>query len=434
MPGSGALPGGASGQSMQRIPERTDVIVLGAGIVGTAVALHLRARGRSVLLADRRAPGEETSHGNAGVVEGSALLPVGFPYDARLLLDVALKRATVANYHFAALPALLPWLRSYARASTPARLAASARLLRPLLAVAVAEHRALAARAGAGSLYRDSGWITLYRRTASVREAEAELALAREFGLAFDWLTPSRLGELEPHLRPVWLAGIHWAGSDSVSDPGTLVKALAARFEAEGGRVVRADAATLAREGDAWHIETGAGRSAAPEVVLALGPWSRELLERLGLSVPLAVKRGYHLHYRAAGAARLSRPICDKDAGFCLAPMQRGLRLTSGVEFARRDAPATPVQLERLEPIVRDCFPLGERVDAAPWLGARPCLPDSLPVIGPVPRRRGLWLAFGHQHWGFTLGPATGRLVAEMMCGETPFCDPAPFALARFAS
>jgi D-amino-acid dehydrogenase len=166
--------------------------------------------------------------------------------------------------------------------------------------------------------------------------------------------------------------------------------------------------------------------------VIALGPWTQDVLELLGVKLPLAVKRGYHRHYRAAGNAALSRPVLDAENGYVLAPMEQGIRVTTGVEFAARDATPTPVQFDRLLPAAHALFPLGEGVEAQPWLGARPCFPDSRPVISRAPRQRGLWLAIGHAHWGLTLGPATGRLIAEMMTGATPFCDPAPYGADRF--
>ena len=113
--------------------------------------------------------------------------------------------------------------------------------------------------------------------------------------------------------------------------------------------------------------------------------------------------------------------------GYCMAPMEQGIRLTTGAEFAARDAAPTPVQFDRLMPEARELFPLGERVEDEAWLGSRPCFPDSRPVIGRAPGQPGLWLAIGHAHWGLTLGPVTGRLIAEMMTGATPFCDPAPY-------
>ena len=138
------------------------------------------------------------------------------------------------------------------------------------------------------------------------------------------------------------------------------------------------------------------------------------------------------MHYRAAGKAVLNHPVLDTERGYCLAPMLRGIRLTTGAEFARRDAIRTPVQLGRAEPIARDLFPLAERLEPEPWMGARPCTPDMLPIIGPAPRHANLWFAFGHAHHGLTLGPVTGRLIGEMMAGETPFTDPAPYRADRF--
>ncbi|HEU0259180.1 MAG TPA: FAD-binding oxidoreductase, partial [Burkholderiales bacterium] len=145
-----------------------------------------------------------------------------------------------------------------------------------------------------------------------------------------------------------------------------------------------------------------------------------------------AVKRGYHMHYRTAGRAVLNHPMLDTERGYFLAPMRRGIRLTTGAEFALRDGMKTPVQLNRAEPIARELFPLAERLDPDPWMGSRPCTPDMMPVIGRAPRHEKLWFAFGHAHHGFTLGPVTGRLVAELVCGEPPFVDPRPYRAERF--
>jgi D-amino-acid dehydrogenase len=166
--------------------------------------------------------------------------------------------------------------------------------------------------------------------------------------------------------------------------------------------------------------------------VIALGPWADVATRALGYDLPLAVKRGYHMHYRAAGEAKLNHPMLDTERGYMLAPMRRGIRLTTGAEFALRDAIRTPVQLGRAEPIARDLFPLAERLDTEAWMGARPCTPDMLPVIGPAPRHKNLFFAFGHAHHGLTLGAVTGRLIAELVTGETPFVDPAPFSASRF--
>jgi D-lysine oxidase len=166
--------------------------------------------------------------------------------------------------------------------------------------------------------------------------------------------------------------------------------------------------------------------------VIALGPWAPDILGPLGIKLSLAVKRGYHRHFRPQGNATLDRPVLDAENGYCFAPMEQGIRITTGVEFAPRDAAPTPVQFDRVLPAARELFALGEPVEPQPWMGARPCFADSRPVISRAPRLPGLWLDYGHGHWGLTLGPATGRLLAEMMTGATPFCDPAPYAADRF--
>jgi len=157
--------------------------------------------------------------------------------------------------------------------------------------------------------------------------------------------------------------------------------------------------------------------------VIALGPCSAEIAQRFGCTVPLAVKRGYHRHYRARGNAVLSRQVCDEDVGYVLCPMEQGTRLTTGAEFAERDAPPTPVQVSRAEKAAVAMFDLGEPVEAEPWMGRRPVTPDSRPVIGEAPRQKGLWFAFGHGHWGFTLGPATGKALASVLVGKQPMVD-----------
>jgi D-amino-acid dehydrogenase len=409
-----------------------DTIVLGAGIVGTSVGVHLAKRGVAVALVDRGGPGEGTSYGNTGIIEGNTIFPAAFPSDWSALFRVALKRAPEANYHWSFLPTVAPWLLAFRAASQPARLVETAQLMRPLFARAVAEHEALSAEAGADKYLRHTGWLKLYRTDKSFNAQARELELAARFGIANLPLDGEAARALEPSLKPKFRHAVHWTGAVSVSNPLALTRAYAARFAALGGLPFSGDARTLHRGNNGWRIDTAAGPLDAGEVVIALGPWTPDVLAPLGIKLPLAVKRGYHRHFRPHGNAGLSRPILDAENGYCLAPMEQGIRLTTGAEFAARDAPPTPVQFDRVLPRARELFDLGEPVEPQPWLGSRPCFADSRPVISRAPGQRGLWLAYGHGHWGLSLGPATGRLIAEMMTGATPFCDPAPFAAERF--
>jgi D-lysine oxidase len=411
---------------------RTDALVLGAGIVGTSIALHLAKRGLAVALVDRRGPGEETSYGNAGIIEGSTLLPHPFPRDLSTLLRIALKRATEADYHLSFLPRVAPWLMAYRSQSALSRRMAFAEAMRPLFARALPEHEALIAEAGAGRYLRKTGWLKVYRSDTSFADTAPERELAGKLGLPHQVLDPDGVRALEPSLAPVFRHGIFWSEAGSISNPLAVTRAYAARFAALSGLVLKGDARSLHRNGAQWRVETPEGPVDAPAAVLALGPWAPDVLSTFGLRLPFAVKRGYHRHFRPRGNVGLTRPVVDADIGYCVAPMEQGLRLTTGAEFAARDAPPTPVQLDRLLPAARALFPLGDAVEEAPWLGSRPCFADSRPVIGAAPGQPGLWLAFGHAHWGLTLGPATGRLVAELVSGAAPFCDPRPYRADRF--
>ena len=291
---------------------------------------------------------------------------------------------------------------------------------------------ALSGEAGAERYFRRTGWLKLYRTDRGFAAQRRELQLAKDFGIANVALDSDGARALEPSLAPVFRHAVHWTGAVSISNPLAVTRAYAARFAALGGLSFSGDARSLRRVDLHWRVDTAAGPVDAGDVVVALGPWAPDLLGLLGIRLPLAVKRGYHRHFKPEGNAALSRPVLDAENGYCMTPMEQGIRITTGAEFAPRDAPPTPVQFDLVLPQARGLFALGEPVEAQPWMGARPCFADSLPVIGPAPDRRGLWLAYGHGHWGLTLGPATGRLIAEMVTGATPFCDPAPYGAERF--
>jgi len=407
-------------------------MVLGAGIVGTSVALHLAKRGLSVALVDRAGIGEQTSYGNAGIIEGNTIFPPAFPSHFDALLRIALKRASEANYHLSFLPHVLPWLWAFRAASRPDRLAETARLIRPLFSHAVAEHETLMAESGATHYLRKTGWLKVYRKESSFAALAREFDLAAKFGLPLNALDTAGAQVLEPSLNSVFARAVFWPEAASVSNPLGVTRAYAARFAALGGVLVAGDARSLHRTGNRWRVDTAEGALDAQECVVALGPWAADVLDTLGVRLPLAVKRGYHRHFRPQGNANLSRPVLDADVGYLITPMEQGLRMTTGAEFAPRDSAPTPEQFLRIMPRARELFPLGEQADGRTWLGSRPCFPDSRPMIDRAPGHAGLWLAIGHAHWGLTLGPATGRMIAQLMAGELPFCDPAPYRAARF--
>ncbi len=408
------------------------VVVLGAGMLGVCTALHLQARGVQVALIDRRGPGEETSHGNAGVIQQEAVSPYAFPFDAATLLATALRRGVDIHWQAAAMPRLLPYLLRYAWHSLPRHHAAITLAYSRLVAHATAEHQPLIEAAGAQHLVTRRGFRFGYRTLQALDKALANAhRVHATHGVPFEVADAAALSQAEPALRPGTLAGaLHFTSSWSVSDPGGLVALYAKLFEQRGGTVLQGDALTLEAHASGWRVRTHGGWVGAPQAVVALGPWSGNLMQRLGCALPLFVKRGYHQHHAAPQG--LALPLLDAERGYVLAPMRKGLRLTTGAELARLDSPTNPVQLGRAQACARELLDLGPEVDSEPWLGNRPCMVDMLPVMGPVARHPGLWFNFGHGHQGFTLGPVSGRLLAEQLTGRPTVVDPAPYRPARF--
>lgn len=413
----------------------SDVVVIGAGFVGVSVALHLALRGQAVTLVDRGLPGHGTSFGNAGIIQREAVAPYAFPRHPGKLLSALLRRGADISYHAGALARTAPALARYWWNSAPSRYRRTALAYATLIEHSVSEHARLVDLAGADELIRKDGWYDAYRTEAAFAADRAMAAAhAREHGVGYRLLDADDVQRIEPHLTERMVGAIHWSDPWTVYDPAALVCAYAASFEKLGGRILHADAGTPRRAGAAWRVPlAGAAPIDAAEVVLATGPWSGDLVRSMGYRMPLFVKRGYHMHYGSDPDRPLNTWFADLETGYLLAPMRHGIRLTTGAELAMIDADPTPVQLGRAEAVARRMFPLGERLDPAPWMGARPCTADMLPVIGPAPEHPGLWFAFGHGHQGLTLGPVTGRLIAEMMTGEAPLVDPMPFSAARFA-
>lgn len=410
---------------------RQDILVLGAGMVGTCTALELQLRGHRVTLLDRRAPGQETSYGNAGIIQREAVEPYAMPRDWRALLRVALRRGLDVNYHLRGLLQAWPQLLGYWRASAPVEHRRIGRQYAALIAHSTQEHERLMDLAGARDLVRRSGLRMIYRSGRALEEALLHSQrLAQDHDIAHTPLDASALAAAEPAFRLPLAGAIHWPDSWSVSDPGALVERYARLFEQRGGRMVHGDASSLRHTGSRWQADSFDGPVDASQAVLALGPWMGPFMRRLGYRWPLFVKRGYHRHF--VGGATLNVPTLDAERGYVLAPQRRGLRITSGAEIACLNAPPSPRQLEGATQEARELMDLGHAVEAQPWLGGRPCCADMKPLIGAAPRHRALWVNCGHGHQGFTLGPASARLIADQMEGGLPYMEAAAFSPGRF--
>jgi len=410
--------------------KEADLVVLGAGIVGVSTAIAARQRGFSVVLVDRREPGGETSYGNAGVLSSGSIFPLNVPSLWNTLPKYLTNRHPALRWDPLWSIQNAGWVLRFLANATPSRVKPRATALRSLIVASLKLHREWMVKAGIPERIRETGWLRAWRSDA-IDTAKAQRAALAEFCINSELLDRQAISALEPNILPVYRVGLLHTETASVDSPGNVVKAYARMFEGLGGAIRRSQISAIVPDAHGWRVVLADGEERARHVAVALGPWSAEILRPLGYRVPLATERGYHQEFRPNPARQLLRPIHDAETGFLMTPMENGIRVTSGVELTRRDAPSSFAQLEQSIAAARDVIEFGDAV-AEPWRGARPTLPDSLPMIGPAPRHLGLWFAFGNQHIGFTTGPATGAAVTAMISGAPPPFDAAPFSPRRY--
>jgi D-amino-acid dehydrogenase len=410
--------------------QQLDVAVLGAGIVGISAGIAARQRGLSVVVIDRREPGSETSYGNAGILSSGSILPLNKPSLWSALPGYLGNTSAALRWDPMWVMRNLDWVARFLGNAVPSRTRPRAVALNGLIGASLKLHREWIVKANAGQRIRETGWLKAWRSDAT-QTAKQEQAFLAEFGIKSDLLDRQAISALEPNILPVYKTGLLHSQTASVDSPGNVVKAYAQMLKGLGGEIRQSDIRAIEPEDSGWRIVLGDRTVAARHVVVALGPWSADLLRPLGYRVPLAVERGYHQEFTPNPARPLQRPIHDAEGSFLMSPMENGIRVTSGVELTDRDAPSSFAQLDMVVPMARGVIEFGSAV-AEPWRGARPTLPDSLPMIGSAPRHQGLWLGFGNQHIGFTTGPATGAAIAAMIAGDRPSFDASACAPGRY--
>ena len=406
------------------------VAVIGCGIVGACTAAWLQRDGHRVTFIDPRDPGEACSFGNAGSLSPSACLPVGMPGMWRRVPRWLLDPLGPLTVRWAYAPRVVGWLASMLRHSSREEVTRIARALRGLMEPIFECYEPLVRHAGAEALVRRTGCLYVY----SSREAAAQwrwgMALRESLGVALADVGQEELEALEPDLKGRFRFGILAPENGSTPDPSALVKALCRQSIADGASHDRRSMVGQGSRVRRLLLDRGEPLD-VDGVVVAAGAWSGRLARQLGERVPLETQRGYHVTVRSSNL-RLRHTVMASESNLMVNPMAMGLRLAGTVEFAGLDAPPRYERADALLAQGRALFPHLDTSEVSRWMGHRPCLPDSLPVID---RPRGVenaWLAFGHGHMGMCMGATTGREVAHLVAGRAPQVDLAPFALARF--
>ena len=408
----------------------TEIAVIGAGAIGMACALRLASEGKRVVIVDPEKPGSGASYGNAGTIADYAVQPVGTPDVLKNLPSLLFDRTSPLAIRQAALPSLAAWLLRFARQSLPAAALRNARAIAALLSGANPMWRELAAEVGGEPILQHRGCLYLYESARDFRAAKSDLTLRQNLGISVELLRPEDLSQLEPALPVVEGGAAFFPQAVFLSDPGAMMAKLAARLRTQDVVHLPHRITKLTRHYDGVLLEAPDLHLHARQVVIAAGAHSRDLARQAGDAVPLDTERGYHVEFDME-RPRLTRPTCPTSRGFYLCPMTGRLRVAGTVELGGLTAPPSPHRIAKLVEGARAIFPdLGE--PARNWMGFRPSMPDSLPVIGPSRAGRDVIHAFGHGHIGLTLAPITARIVADCLAGREPGLDLAPYAVMRF--
>lgn len=407
----------------------TDIAILGAGIVGLAIAEALTAEGREVVLVDPGQPGMGASYGNAGTIADYAVMPVGSPDVLRNLPSLLLNKNSPLAIRRAALPALIPWLARFALQSLPGPTQRNAAAIAALVADACPSWLALADRIGGAAILQHKGCLYLYESQAAFKAAEADMTFRRTQGITVELISPDTLARMEPGLPAVEGGAAFFPKAVFLSDPGLMVQTLATHVFQKAG-FVQAEARTISRQFDGIVVEGPDLRLRARKVIIAAGAHSKTLALQAGDKVPLDTERGYHVEWDMA-APRLTRPACPTSRGFYLCPMTGRLRVAGTVELGGLTAPPSPHRIRKLVEGARAIFPDLGAPDRE-WMGFRPSMPDSVPVIGPSRAGAEVIHAYGHGHIGLTLAPITARLVADLVAEREPELDLTPYLPSRF--
>ncbi len=413
---------------------RYEVIVIGAGMVGTSVAWHLQKNNAQVLLLDKKLPGSETSYGNAGLIQREAIHTHPFPRHLTEMIRVLPNQGTDIRYR---IPAILRYhqaLLQYWKYSTPASVKKIEAEWQTLIEHCTSEHQTMIEASGADELITRDGWLQLHRSEETFKEAIAAAIDARNQGVEHNVLTVEELKAMEPSANfDAFVGAIHWLNSWQVSNPSSLVKAYAKNFQEMQGTIKESSVKEIVQEENGWKVVTDNDTYYSDKLVIAAGPWSNDLIKPLGYDLPLFPMRGYHQHFKVNEKNTIHHSMFDMDKGFVMGPMQQGIRITTGAEMTTMNAPKNFGQLNTVLKLARKILPLEDAVESEAWAGSRPCMPDMKPVIGPAPKHDKLWFAFGHSHQGFTLGPMTGRIVEEMIHDKPTLVDIKPFSADRFS-
>lgn len=408
------------------------ITILGAGAVGICTALSLAERGAQVRLIDRTDPGQETTFGNAGVISPWSFIPQALPGTWKKIPGLLLGKYRPLSVRPSYWPKMVPWGLSFLRNGADSRVQEIADAMEPLCAPSIDLYRRHLNGTGAESLIQDSLYVHAFRNVGDDVLNAIDYRIRREKGAQLELVGEQELRRFEPALSKEFKAAVLIHGQARALAPGRVAEVLAQKAAGLGVDIVHDRVTSLKRENGSWQIQCETADYSAGNVVITMGAWSAELLKPLGITVPLAAERGYHIELPDPGI-KLNHSIMDVDAKFVASSMTDGLRVAGYAEFGAVDAPADQRKKDRILAQAKSAFPDMNEKDASFWMGRRPSFPDSLPMIGEFSGHEGLYAGFGHSHYGLMMAPKTGELLADFLTGRKPNLDCSPYRTGRFS-
>ena len=408
------------------------IAIIGAGIVGVSTAIWCLRDGHDVVLIDKAGPAEGTSFGNGGVLASSSVIPVAVPGLIRTAPGMLLSRNQPLFMKWAYAPKVLPWLMKFLRTANADGVRHRAKAMMPIIGDSLADHQALAAGTGAEKWLVPSDYLFMYNNRAHYEADAFGWKVRKELGWDWDTLDEQALREYDPIYGPSVGFAARFKNHGRIADPGQYVKDLAAYAQSQGVRLIIGAASDVVREsGKVTGLRVDGETVPCEVAVVATGAWSGPLAKNLGLKVPLESERGYHLELWEPNMIPRS-PVMIASGKFVVTPMDGRIRLAGVVEFGGLEAPPSRAPFDLLRRNILAAIPGLEWKETTEWMGHRPSISDSLPLIGEAPNIKGAFLGFGHDHVGLTGGPKTGRLLAQMISGKKPNVDLTAVSPARF--
>jgi len=407
-------------------------VVIGAGIIGASCAWHLQRKGRQVTLIDPELPGDSCSSGNASCIATSGVIPLSVPGIIRKvpgwLMD-PLGPVTIRPGH---LPSLVPWLWKFWRVCNMQKVQEIAGAQALLMHTVLADWDEMLAAAGASQLKQSPGAIHLYDTEKEYQDDRWQFDLSKRLGFEHHRLSSTELKSMVPELKlekGVALMAPDW---HHLVDPARVTARIAEDCFSNGGNWVQDRVTEIVTSGSHISVKTESGGAVeADQVLVAAGAWSNAMAEQLDYKLPLIAERGYHSQI-GKPAIELRHPVMSLTRHFVMTPLEGGLRVAGTAEFAALDAKPDYRRAKVLLELAGHYLDGLKTDDVTEWMGQRPAMPDSLPVISVSPRHSNVFYAFGHGHYGITQGPTTGRIIADMMTGSRPDVDISAYRFDRF--